>query len=193
MAGTANLPDAYVSAYWAEVKAALLAAGMMPAVADGAIRDFRVHVEPAKWTVYNDEPEDVAEELQAWLLGRVPAPDDGRDELPIRTRSDFYAELARRSGLSKSDVKRIAQALVEVAIRELGSGGPGEFTLPGLARFVVRREPDLERRLNGAVEGHRVVRGTASVRIRFLPLTGQTRNGSHGATPIRRTANRTSA
>lgn len=82
MANTTSLPDAFVSTYWSEVKAALLADGMKPTEADGAIRDYRAYVEPAKWTVYNDAPEEVAEELRAWLLRKapMPAPDTTRSE-----------------------------------------------------------------------------------------------------------------
>ncbi len=74
MTPTTSLPDTFVSTFWSEVKTALLAAGMKPAETDGAIRDFRVHVEPAQWTVYNDAPEEVAEELRAWLLRKATMP-----------------------------------------------------------------------------------------------------------------------
>lgn len=166
MANTTSLPDAFVSTYWSEVKAALLAAGMKPAEADGAIRDFRVHVEPAKWTVYNDEPEEVAEELLDWWKQQP-----SKVARSLRTRSGLIAALADKTGLSKSETSQLWDALVAQAIRELGPKGPGVFTIPGIGTFRSNGSTRSEEKLVAAIFGKQSDR-----RLRIQPareLLGQ--------------------
>lgn len=166
MAQTTSLPDAFVSTFWSEVKAALLAIGMKPTEAENAIRDYRVYVEPAKWTVYNDAPEEVAEELLEWWKQR-PA----KTARNLQTRSGLIASLAVKTGLSKSEASQLWDALVSLALQELGPKGPGVFTIPGIGTFRSNGSTRSEEKLLAAIFGKRSDR-----RLRIQPareLLGQ--------------------
>jgi nucleoid DNA-binding protein len=55
------------------------------------------------------------------------------------TKSALYTKLAESSGLKKADVTNLLDLLAETAKAELGPKGAGVFTLPGIARFKVRK------------------------------------------------------
>ncbi len=55
------------------------------------------------------------------------------------SKSALYAHLADESGLKKTDVATIMDLLAEAVKSQLSGKGVGTFTLPGLARFKVRK------------------------------------------------------
>jgi nucleoid DNA-binding protein len=55
------------------------------------------------------------------------------------TKSAFYSELAEASGLKKAEVMKVIDALYDQIKEQLGAKGPGIMTLPGIARFKVRK------------------------------------------------------
>jgi nucleoid DNA-binding protein len=55
------------------------------------------------------------------------------------TKSALYTKLADASGLKKSEVMKVMDALTDEIKRELGAKGPGILTLPGLARMKIRK------------------------------------------------------
>lgn len=57
----------------------------------------------------------------------------------VMTKSALYASLAEKTELKKADVTSLMDALADLAKHELGPKGPGVFTLPGLARFKIRK------------------------------------------------------
>jgi nucleoid DNA-binding protein len=57
------------------------------------------------------------------------------------TKAQLINEIAETASLTKVDVKAVLDALLDVIKRELGSRGPGEFTLPNIAKFKVRKLP----------------------------------------------------
>ncbi len=59
----------------------------------------------------------------------------------MMTKSDLYASLAEKTGLSKKDVSNVFDAYVDLAKKELGKKGPGQYPLPGMAKMKVVRKP----------------------------------------------------
>lgn len=57
------------------------------------------------------------------------------------TKSALYAHVAEHTGLKKTEVASVFDALTATIIRELGSKGPGQFTLPGLFKMKTRKIP----------------------------------------------------
>lgn len=57
------------------------------------------------------------------------------------TKSEIYAKLADKTGLSKKQVGEFFGALEDVIKGELGKKGPGSFALPGLCRMNVVVKP----------------------------------------------------
>ncbi|OWK47111.1 HU family DNA-binding protein [Fimbriiglobus ruber] len=55
------------------------------------------------------------------------------------TKSALYAHLAEGTGLKKTDVVTLFDKFLEVIHQELGPKGSGQFTLPGIARFKLRK------------------------------------------------------
>ena len=55
------------------------------------------------------------------------------------TKSALFAALAEHTGLKKADVINVFDALTATLIKELGSKGPGTFTLPGLLKMKTRK------------------------------------------------------
>jgi nucleoid DNA-binding protein len=51
------------------------------------------------------------------------------------TKGQVIAELAELSELDKKAVSRFFDGLTELIKRQLSSGGPGEFTIPGLLKL----------------------------------------------------------
>jgi nucleoid DNA-binding protein len=58
----------------------------------------------------------------------------------VLTKSALYAELAEKTGLKKTEVAKVVEEMVEIAKHQLGPKGAGVFTLPGIARFKVRKQ-----------------------------------------------------
>lgn len=57
------------------------------------------------------------------------------------TKSQIYSHIAEVSGLSRKDVVDVFVILNNLAARHLHKKGVGEFTLPGLAKCVIKHKP----------------------------------------------------
>ena len=57
----------------------------------------------------------------------------------VMTKSALFTTLAEKTELKKADVTKVMDALADLAKAELGPKGPGVFTLPGMARFKIRK------------------------------------------------------
>lgn len=57
------------------------------------------------------------------------------------TKSEIYAALAEKTGLSKKQVSGVFDSLAELIAKELGKKGPGVFVVPGLLKLRVVRRP----------------------------------------------------
>ncbi len=62
------------------------------------------------------------------------------------TKSQFVAEVAERSGLSKKDAGAILDAMNAVVIEQLGAKGPGEVIIPGLLKLNKVEKPAVPER-----------------------------------------------
>ena len=54
------------------------------------------------------------------------------------TKSELYANVAEKTGLSKKQVASVFDALVEEVNKALSKKGPGVFALPGLAKITLK-------------------------------------------------------
>jgi len=55
------------------------------------------------------------------------------------TKSQIVAHVAEKTGLSRKQVTEVFQTLADLAVKELGKKGPGEFAvLPGYVKAKVR-------------------------------------------------------
>jgi nucleoid DNA-binding protein len=57
------------------------------------------------------------------------------------TKTEFYASLAEKTGLSKKQVSSVFDAFFELHGKELGKKGPGILTVPGLYKIKVVHKP----------------------------------------------------
>lgn len=57
------------------------------------------------------------------------------------TKSEFYNRVAESTGLKKSEVAKVFDAITDVIKKELGTKGPGVLTLPGLFKLKTKRIP----------------------------------------------------
>lgn len=57
----------------------------------------------------------------------------------VMTKSALFTTLSEKTELKKADVTKLMDALADLAKIELGPKGPGVFTLPGMARFKIRK------------------------------------------------------
>ena len=57
------------------------------------------------------------------------------------TKTEFYATLAEKTGLTKKQVSSVFEAFHELHGRELGKKGPGILTVPGLYKIKVVHKP----------------------------------------------------
>lgn len=57
------------------------------------------------------------------------------------TKSEFYNRVAEATGLKKSEVASVFDAITEVIKKELSTKGPGVLTLPGLFKLKAKRVP----------------------------------------------------
>lgn len=73
------------------------------------------------------------------------------------TKSALYSHLAEETELKKADIVKVMEAFEKLVKNQLGPKGPGIFTLPGIARFKMRKVAAVK----GGVE-------------KVNPLTGQT-------------------
>jgi nucleoid DNA-binding protein len=57
------------------------------------------------------------------------------------TKSQIFSHIAEVTDLSRKEVADVFAALSNLAMRHLHKKGTGEFTLPGLAKCVVKHKP----------------------------------------------------
>ena len=57
------------------------------------------------------------------------------------TKSEIVAGIADATGLAKTDVKSVFEAMAGQIKKSLGRSGPGAYTVPGLMKLVVKRKP----------------------------------------------------
>ncbi len=57
------------------------------------------------------------------------------------TKSQIYSTIAEVTELSRKEVSDVFAALSNLAMRHLHKKGAGEFTIPGLAKCVVKHKP----------------------------------------------------
>jgi nucleoid DNA-binding protein len=57
------------------------------------------------------------------------------------SKSEVFAALSESTGLSKAQVSSLFDSLMTLVGKNIGSGGPGIFTLPGLLKIKVVRKP----------------------------------------------------
>lgn len=62
------------------------------------------------------------------------------------SKGDLNRAIAEKTGLSKKRVTEVFAALENVLAEQMHEGGPGEFTLPGLAKFTVVTRPAVKAR-----------------------------------------------
>ncbi|MEQ8787382.1 MAG: HU family DNA-binding protein [Pirellulaceae bacterium] len=63
-----------------------------------------------------------------------------------RTKTEVLNSIAEATELSKKQVTAVFEALAEEIKKDLGKRGTGEFTLPGLCKFMVKRKPATKER-----------------------------------------------
>src|SRR5207249_391772 len=56
-------------------------------------------------------------------------------------KTELTNALINSTGLTKAQVNTFFDELTKLIAQNLGDGGPGEFTLPGLAKIKVNRKP----------------------------------------------------
>ena len=62
------------------------------------------------------------------------------------TKSQILAEMAESTELTKKDVATVLDALTAQISGQLGKGGSGQFTIPGLCKIVVQHKPATKKR-----------------------------------------------
>lgn len=62
------------------------------------------------------------------------------------TKSQFVAEIAQKSGLSRKDASAALDAISAVVIEQLGAKGPGEVVIPGLLKLNKVEKPAVPER-----------------------------------------------
>jgi nucleoid DNA-binding protein len=57
------------------------------------------------------------------------------------TKNEILSNIAETTNLSKGQVSSVLSALSEEIKKSVGKKGPGQFTLPGLCKIMVKRMP----------------------------------------------------
>jgi DNA-binding protein HU-beta len=57
------------------------------------------------------------------------------------TKAQFIAALAESAGLDKKTAANVLDALLDLVKKQLGDGGPGEVTIPGLVKLKAKSTP----------------------------------------------------
>jgi nucleoid DNA-binding protein len=57
------------------------------------------------------------------------------------SKTQVIAELSEKTGLGKKEIQSVFDNLMSIVERELGSSGPGEFTVPDMVKLKVRITP----------------------------------------------------
>lgn len=59
----------------------------------------------------------------------------------VHNKSQIFTYISECTELSKKEVKAVFDSLSDLMERHLKKSGPGEFTVPGLMKCVVKRKP----------------------------------------------------
>lgn len=65
----------------------------------------------------------------------------GSESAKPMTKSEIYAALAESTGLTRKDIAKVFDELSALVAKNLGKKGPGQFSLPGLAKLKAIRKP----------------------------------------------------
>jgi len=57
------------------------------------------------------------------------------------TKAQFLAALAESAGLDKKTASNVLDTLLDLVKKQLGDGGPGEVTVPGLVKLKAKVTP----------------------------------------------------
>ena len=82
------------------------------------------------------------------------------------TKAQIIAALAETCGLDKKSVGGVLEALSALAKKELGAGGAGEITIPGLVKLKAKATPATQDRegINPFTKQPTVIKGKAASR-----------------------------
>jgi nucleoid DNA-binding protein len=89
------------------------------------------------------------------------------------TKTEFYAALAEKAGLTKKQVASVFEALHELHGKELGKKGPGTLVVPGLYKIKVVNKPATKARpgFNPATKQPIMIKAKPARKIiKVLPL-----------------------
>ena len=64
------------------------------------------------------------------------------------TKSEVFRAISEKTGVSRKDVKSVFEELSTLLSKNLKKSGAGAFTIPGLAKVVVKRIPAKPARKN---------------------------------------------
>ncbi len=62
------------------------------------------------------------------------------------TKNQLFANLSETTGLSKKEVAAVLDALTDEIRKSVSKKGPGQFTLPGLCKILVKDKPAMPKR-----------------------------------------------
>jgi nucleoid DNA-binding protein len=88
------------------------------------------------------------------------------------TKGQLVSELAEKTGSAKKDVAGMFEAIRDVAKRELGKRGPGEFVIPDIVKLKVRvRKAEKGKKFRNPATGEVIIRDVpASRRLTARPV-----------------------
>ncbi|MFK7959390.1 MAG: HU family DNA-binding protein [Phycisphaerales bacterium] len=58
-----------------------------------------------------------------------------------RTKSQIFGDISTETGLSKKEVQSVFDTMTELIQKDLGTRGPGQFTVPGLLKITKKAVP----------------------------------------------------
>lgn len=85
------------------------------------------------------------------------------------TKAQFIAALAESAGLDKKTAAHTLECLLDLVKKQLGDGGPGEVTIPGLVKLKAKSTPATQDRegINPFTKEKTIIKGKpASRKIR---------------------------
>jgi nucleoid DNA-binding protein len=85
------------------------------------------------------------------------------------TKAQFIAALAESAGLDKKTAANVLDSMLDLVKKQLGDGGPGEVTIPGLIKLKAKSTPATQDRegINPFTKEKTIIKGKpASRKIR---------------------------
>ena len=67
-------------------------------------------------------------------------------EVKPRTKSEIYSYIADQTELTRKDISAVFETMSEIIRKDIGTRGPGTFTVPGLLKIRKHRKPATKRR-----------------------------------------------